>query len=461
MPIKFNSKSAVFLFVFSLLLIPQQAHAQSEATDWPGWMGQNQSGVWKETGILKSFPESGAEINWRVPLGGGYAGPSVADGRLYIMDRTDDPKGGEVENNIRKAGEIAGGERIQCINVDTGEVIWKHNYDCPYTVAYPTGPRCTPTIDGDHVYTLGAMGDLICFKAATGDIVWEKKLTEEYTTKPPLWGFASHPLVDGDQLLVPVGGEGTGLVSFNKKTGEEIWRSTTTIDVAYAPLVMYEPANAERQLIFWHAEAVESHNPETGEQYWSIKFPEEKNASETSIATPRIIGDKLLISEFYKGSLMLQIKSDPPGVEELWRSHKTDPRHKTSLNSMMTTPVIKGEHAYGIAYNGRAQGVFRCIKLEDGEMVWNVDNWMSDDPIVFATAFIVQNEDRYFMFNDIGELMIVELTPDGFNEIDRASILEPTSAARGRSVVWSHPAFAGKKMFARNDKEIVAVDLSE
>ncbi|MGI9517798.1 MAG: PQQ-binding-like beta-propeller repeat protein [Pirellulaceae bacterium] len=442
--------------LLSLLFLP----ALATADDWPRWMGPGMDGVWGEMGILEQFSDSGAKIDWRVELGGGYAGPAVASGHVYVMDRTDDERGGEVENDIRNAGEIAGGERVLCLNAKTGEEVWSHTYDCPYSVAYPTGPRCTPTVDGDHVYTLGAMGDLICFRADSGEIVWQKKLTGEYETKPPLWGYSSHPLVDGEQLLVPVGGEGTGVVSFNKKTGEELWRAVTTMDVAYAPLVIYE-ADGERQLVFWHADGVTSLDPGSGKEYWTVKFPEEQNASQTSIATPRIVGDRLFISEYYKGSLLLQIKSNPPGVEELWRSFKTDPKHETGLNSMMATPVISEGHVYGIGYNGRGAGILRCLEMETGEMKWTEENWLEEEPVVFATAFIVSNHDRYFMFNDNGELMIALMTPEGFEEIDRASILEPTSVARGRKVVWSHPAFSDKHMFARNDKEIVSVDLSQ
>lgn len=378
------------------------------------------------------------------------------------MDRTaDEGEGGSVENDIRKRGEIAGGERIQCLDASTGETIWEHTYDCPYTVAYPTGPRCTPTVDGELVYTLGAMGNLICLKCGDGEVVWEKSLTDEYGTKPPPWGFSSHPFVDGDKVIVPVGGEGSAVVAFNKATGEELWRAVTTMDVAYAPLVMMEPIDGkgERQLIFWHAEGVTSLNPANGTEFWTHQYPDEPNPSQTSIATPRIVGDKIFISEFYKGSLLLQVASDPPAVTELWQSFKFDARNEKSLNCMMATPVIRDGFAYGVGYDGRGNGILRCVNLESGEHQWTEESWMSDEPLMFATAFIVENNGHYWMFNDNGELMLTDLTPDGFTLIDKAPILEATSVARGRHVVWSHPAFAGGCMVARNDKEIVCVDL--
>ena len=446
-------------FAAFLLLFLQPTHAD----DWPRWMGPRYDGVWRESGMIESFGESGADIVWRQPIGPGYAGPSIADGRIFVMDRTlDEGKGIKTENNIGRTGAIAGGERVVCLDAKTGEEIWSHQYDCPYRIAYPTGPRCTPTVDGKHVYTLGAMGNLICLTADEGDVVWEKNLTKAYDAKPPLWGYASHPFVDGDNLIVPVGGKGSGLVAFNKKTGDEIWKSLTTKDVAYSPVVMYEPAKGQRQLIFWHGEGITSVNPNSGQEYWTTKFPEEANPSIVSIATPVINDDKLLIAEFYKGALLLELGSNPPSVNEIWRNFKKNPRLDDAMNAMMATPIVKDGLAYGVAYSKSGAGVLRCIELETGEMKWNNETWMGGEkPLMFANGFITPNEDKQFIFNDLGELMIVRLTKDGVEELDRAKILEPTSVARGRDVVWSHPAFSNGRMVVRNDEEIVCVNLKK
>ncbi len=435
------------------------------ADDWPRWMGANMDAIVKETGLIDKFPDTGPHVVWRQPIGGGYAGPSVVGNRVFIMDRTADKgDGGKVENNIRKAGEIAGGERIQCLDAETGEQIWQHVYDCPYKIAYPTGPRTTPAVDGEYVFTLGAMGHLICFKSGSGDVVWEKNLTEEYETKPPVWGYSSHPLVDGDNLIVPVGGEGSGVVAFNKRTGEEVWKAVTTLDIAYAPLVIYEKevdGKNQRQLIFWHAEGITSLDPKNAEEFWTVVFPKESNSSQTSIATPRIVGNRLLISEFYKGSLLLGIGSNPPSVTEIWRSFEEDPRSEQSLNCMMATPIVKDGYAYGVAYDGKGRGIVRCVELDTGAMKWTRADWMSDEPLLFASAFFIENEDKYFVFNDIGELMIAKMNPEGFEILDRAKLLEPTTPARGRQVVWSHPAVANGQIYLRNDAEIIRVNLKK
>ncbi len=427
--------------------------------DWPHWFGPQRDGVWHETGILESFPEGGPPVVWRAEIGAGYAGPAVVGDRVYVMDRVkDEGKGREVENAIRKAGKVPGLERVLCLDTKSGATIWTHSYDAPYAIAYPTGPRCTPAVDGEHVYTLGAMGHLICLRTADGQVVWEKNLPESYSTKPPVWGYASHPYVDGDRLLVPVGGAGSALVAFDKRTGAEMWKAGDTSDVAYAPLAIAE-RDGKRQLIYWHADAVESYNPETGEKYWSVKFPLERNLSQTSIATPVFSGNQLLISEYYKGSVLLDVGFDPPSVKEVWRNPEGAEPDPLSLNSLMTTPVVRDGLAWGIANIGEGDGVFRCIRLANSELVWTKPDWLSPKPQLFATAFIIPNGDRYFLFNDLGELMIAKLSEEGFTELGRAPIVEPTGVARGRRVVWSHPAFAGGMMFARNDKELVCVDL--
>lgn len=428
------------------------------ATDWPFWGGPERTNVWPETNTIDEFPELGPNVVWRQAIGAGYAGPSIVGNHVYILDRVlDEGKGIEVENDIRKAGALNGQERMRCLNFETGETLWSHIYDCDYTIAYPTGPRCTPTVDEDRVYTLGAMGHLFCFNRNDGTILWQKDVATQYDTKPPIWGYASHPLVDGEHLLVPVGGKDSGVVCFNKLTGEEVWKSVTSFDIAYSPLVIYE--GKPRQLLFWHADGISGLQPATGEILWHFQYPEQRSPSQTQIATPVVVGNEVLISEFYIGSLLLELLPEAPYVKELWRTQERDPRNESSLNAMMATPIERDGLVYGIGYDRRGRGVFRCHDFHTGEMKWQDEAWLGAEPQLFATAFPVRNGDKYFLFNDLGQLMIARLSGTGFNLVDSADLLEPTSLARGRKVVWSHPAFSQGSMVARNDKEIIRVDL--
>ena len=180
--------------------------AVAAADDWPQWMGPNRDGVWPETGIVEKLPPAGPPVRWRKPLGGGYAGPAVAGGRVYVADYL--TKDSIAQENFARE-KLSGVERLQCLDAATGAPLWKKEYPRNYTVSYPSGPRCTPTVHAGKVYALGAEGDFFCLDAARGTVLWEKFFPRDYATKSPIWGYCSHPLVDGQKVICVVGGEGS------------------------------------------------------------------------------------------------------------------------------------------------------------------------------------------------------------------------------------------------------------
>jgi len=436
----------------------------SRAEDWPQWLGALRDGIWHETGIITELPAAGPPVKWRLPIGAGYTGPSVANGRLFVMDRTaNDELSEEARQAMKKDGFQPGGERVLCLDVNTGEKLWEYVYDCPYRISYPSGPRCTPTIDGEYAYTLGAMGDLVCLRVKDGGVVWQTKFLEHYTKedkpiRPPVWGYASHPVIEGGLVIVPVGGDGSAVVAFDKMTGEEVWKNLTSSDIAYAPLMFYGHGDS-RQLLFWHADGVDSLNPETGTHYWHHKFPEEQTqpGMTTSIATPQFVGDLFYVSEYFSGSLILRLKSDPPGVEEVFRSATGDPRHKSDINALMTNPIIREGLVYGVT----GDGIFRCSELDTGKKVWDNEKMFGEKPADSGTLFVVENEGRFFSLDDLGRLSILSLSRDGVETLSSCQLIEATQNARGRTIVWSHPAFANRCIYARNDKEIVCFDMAK
>lgn len=425
------------------------------ADDWPRWFGPNNDDSWSEGGLLEKFPEGGPKIVWRQPVQQGYAGPSVVGDRIYLMD---------FENRKRREGEdkrtVFGTERVLCLDTNTGETIWQHSYPAGYRVSYPEGPRTTPTVDGDRVYALGTMGHLMCLDAATGNVIWSKNLPLIYECKTPVWGYAIHPIVDGDKLICAVGGKESALVALNKHDGREIWRSLTVKEIGYAPPVfVHEGKN--RQLVFWHDLAIVGVNPATGSQLWRVEFPigKEPNPSQpaTPIATPLVINDsKVLVSSFFDGSILIDVAAEPASAKTVWVSASDDTRHEDDLNALMTTPVADGNHFYGVAGE---TGELRCLTLGDYKLAWRSKGLVSKKKALFGTAFLVRNQDRYIIWTDQGELVLAKLSPKEYTEIDRAKILEPTFGARGRKVTWSHPAFSNGRMYVRNFKEIVCVDL--
>jgi outer membrane protein assembly factor BamB len=424
--------------------------------DWPQWFGPRRDGVWYETETLREFPDGGPRVLWRKPIRGGYAGPAVARGRLFVMDRIVDP---ELEPKASQAMvRIPGQERILCLDSHTGDKLWEHTYECEYNISYGLGPRTTPLVDADRVYTLGAMGHLMCFRCDSGELIWSKDLVKAYSIdRPPVWGYAAHPLLDGDQLICLVGGKSAGVVAFDKHSGAERWRSIDAKEIGYAPPVIYARGD-RKELVIWHDVAIEGLEPETGRSIWRFPFPVDGQPQRpvVTIVTPRLFGDHLLVSDFYHGSVVLRFTAEPPDVEEVWVSPKGDGNHKDSLNSLMATAVVVDGHIYGMAGDGE----LRCLNAFTGELLWRDPTPTGDRPAYFATTFIIPNGNKYFLYTDQGELIIAELSPQGYRELDRAKLLETTSFARGREVVWSHPAFADRCLYARNDKEIICADLA-
>jgi outer membrane protein assembly factor BamB len=445
----------------------------ARADDWPQWMGPNRDGVWREDGILANFPAGGPKKLWEARVGQGYAGPAVAGGKVYLMDRRVDDGQPEAKSPFDRS-EQRGGERVLCLDAATGKLVWEHSYPSTYRISYAAGPRCTPTVDGDRVYTLGAMGDLFCLEANTGKAVWSKNFISDFGATVPVWGFSAHPLVDGDKLICLVGGsDGRLVMAFDKATGAEKWRALSFErgDFGYSPPVIYD-IGGKRQLIIWHPRALVGLDPETGKRLWEVPF-EARNA--LTAPMPRKEGDKLFVTSFYNGSMLVRVTD--AGAEAVWRSKSRGeaPNQTTDLNSIIPTPVVKDGYVYGVC----SYGQLRCIELDTGRRVWetmqatrgpltpervrdrpepNVTQPWSER---WANAFLVEHRDRYLLFNEQGELIIAKLSPEGYEEVARAQLLTPTNRLAGRPVVWSHPAFAEKCIFARNDEMLVCYSLAE
>jgi outer membrane protein assembly factor BamB len=433
----------LFLFIASL-----------RADDWPQWLGPQRDSVWRETGIVRKLPTNGTPVLWRAPIGAGYAGPAVARGRVYLLDRQLD-RGANNPADPFQRSIIPGSERVVCLDEATGKILWHYDYDAPYTLSYPAGPRATPIIDSGKVYTLGAEGALLCLEAGDGKLLWSHDFKKDYGIPTPMWGFSASPLLDGNRLICVVGGSNTTAVAFDKADGHEIWRALTAKEPGYCPPVIIE-AGGKRQLIIWEPDAVNSLDPETGSVYWSqlcnIK-------SGMTIPTPRQNDDLLFLTCFYNGSMMLKLDANKPAAALLWQSQRISEKNTDALHSTMSTPFIEDGYIYGVC----SYGQLRCLKAHTGDRIWETMAATTNDgkEMRWANAFIVKNGDRFFMFNEKGDLIIAKLSPKGYEEISRAHLLEPTNTSTGRNVVWSHPAFANRHMYARNDNEIICVDLKE
>ena len=413
--------------------------AETSAIDWPQWRGPNRDGVWQEKGVVQKFDEPQLPIRWRAKISNGYSGPTVADGRVYVTDRLITP---------------TQTERVHCFDAMTGESIWSHSYECIYKkVGHPNGPRASVTIDNNRAYSLGTMGHLFCFSAAKGNIIWSKDLNTEYKARIPIWGIAAAPLVENNLIIVQIGGKDNAcLVAFDKTTGKEKWRALNDSASYSAPIVIKQAG--KRVLICLTGKRIVGLNPLTGKLHWQHAFTPSRMV--ISIATPVFQNNHLFISSFYDGSLMLKVNPDKLAVEKVWRRKGTNERITDSLHCCISTPVLQADYIYGVD----SYGELRCLNMQTGDRIW--ESLDAVPKARWANIHMVRYEDKIWMFNERGELIISKLSPKGFHEISRTKLISPTEGQLNQrgGVCWSHPAFANKHIYIRNDEELVCANLS-
>jgi outer membrane protein assembly factor BamB len=416
-------------FLFTVIICNSQ--------DWPDWRGVNRDGIWSETGITEKFDDKIQTPKWSVTVGSGYSGPTVANGKVYLTDLQKQP--------VQTEG-------VLCFDENTGKKLWEFRYPCEYvSVGYPAGPRASVVISENKAYSLGTMGNLFCFNATTGDVLWQRDLNREYEIRMPIWGISATPLITGDKIILQISGSNNAcVIALDKNTGKEIWRNLEDIAAYSAPIIIEK--NGKKVVVVWTEDSLSGLNPENGEVYW--RFPW-KTGSGMSIATPVLYNDNIFVSAFYSGSLLVKLGNDYTSAEKVWQREGESERKTDALHCVMNTPVIIDDFIYGVD----SYGELRCLELATGDRVWedltavNKNRW--------ANIHFIQNGNKTWMFNEHGELIISELSPKGFKEISRTKIIEPTKEQLPRGVTWSHPAFANKHVFIRNDKELVCIDLTD
>lgn len=419
--------------------------ASTFAEDWPQWMGPNRDNVWTVANPPQSLPATGLREVWSAPVAGGYSGPAVVGDRVYITDLVTiaDAK---VDNFGRRSFD--GTERVICLDNKTGKEVWKQEYPVTYAISYPAGPRCTPLVNNGKVYTLGAEGQLMCMDAATGKIIWSKNLKQEYKTNSALWGYAAHPLIDGDKLYTLAGGDGSHTVCLNKNDGTEIWRFGTAPEQGYSPPTIIN-AGGKRQLILPNPIAVNSVDPETGKLYWSVPY-EASNGS--IIMSPVQSGKHLFVGGYSDHNLLIELGEKEPTAKTLWKD-----RAKKAMSPVNVQPMVIGDVVYGCDQSGE----MIAFKIDTGDRLWETSKPISKRPLGSGTAFVVRAGNLFYLFNELGEIVVAKMTPKGYEEVSRTKVIEATNNAFGREVIWCAPAFANGCMYVRNDEKLICVSLTD
>jgi outer membrane protein assembly factor BamB len=391
--------------------------AGTAAADWPQFLGPNRDGASAETGLAATWPADGPKRVWERPAGAGFSGPVVAGGRVVVFQR------------------VGGEEVVECLEAATGQPVWRVGAKTDYVddFGFDEGPRSTPLVAGGRAYTLGAAGRLACLNFENGQTVWERNVIADYQVPKGFFGVATSPILEGDRLIVNVGGKEAGVVAFDAGTGKEVWRATR--DPASYSSPTAATLAGKRTVVFLTREGLVGLDPADGavrfQRHWRARLHASVNA-----ATPLVAGNEVFVSASYStGAGLFEVTAE--GLREVWANDR-------SLSSHYNTPVQRGGYLYGI--DGRQEGgaaELRCVEWKTGKVVWSKEE--------FGCATLTLVDGNVLALNERGELLLIEATPAGYREKARAAVLgNPCRAA---------PALADGRLYARDGKKVVCLDL--
>ena len=372
---------AAILVMGLAILCPSRVWAQSKpdnapkpheliGNDWPVFLGPFGTGVTGDAGLAEHWPKTGPPIVWNKHIGSGYSAPSVRGGKLVVHHR-------QRNESI-----------VECLRAATGEQIWKVEYESTFTdpYGYNNGPRCTPLLTEKYCYTFGAEGKLFCLDLNSGKQVWTRDVTKDFYVPQHFFGTGCTPIIEGDLLIVLVGGQpNSSVVAFRASTGELVWQSVgkSTWDGAQTDwpteakyrwtgnemVVSYSSPIAatihgKRHVLCLMRQGLVSVDPRDGHvnfRYWFCS----RDYESVSAARPVVIGDKIFLSAAYRvGSALLEVQPAGDGVKVLWRN-------RTNLLAHWSTPIYRDGFLYGFSGRHEPEGELRCIDVATGKVVWS------------------------------------------------------------------------------------------
>lgn len=382
--------------------------------DWPQWRGPDRDGISKETGWYTAWPQSGPVRLWEKNVGYGYSAVSVSDGRLFTM------------------GNRGARDTVYCLNAETGAEFWTHSYPCRQ--GHFKGPRMAPTIDADRVYSLSREGNLFCFSAASGEIIWSRGLQKDFRLRSHRHGMSCHPLVVDNLLILEIGAEDAAVIALDKMKGELVWRSGNE-KLGYSSPVL-ATLGGQRCVVMLTGSALLGLNPQNGQQLWRHPWTPE---SQCAIATPIISGDKILLSSGYKtASALLQVKGAE--VATLWQNQV--------IVTQYNTCVLVDGHLYG--FHGNEQSniknqFLKCVSFETGQEVWKQAG--------LGKAALMYADGKLIILSELGDLVIAEASPKGYRELGRAPVVPKRC--------WTMPVLSDGKIYCRNERgDLVCIGIS-
>jgi outer membrane protein assembly factor BamB len=390
----------------------QTGQATGDPNDWPQWRGPHRDGSAPGKGLLTKWPEGGLPVLWKKKGGPGASSLAVANGRAVTLFQEYDD------------------EVVACWDAESGKELWRFPYESRFTKEV-VGPRSTPTIDGDRVYTVGARGRLCCLNVKTGKEVWHKDLMADFDAPLPRWGFSFSPLVEGDLLLTsPGGSRGKSLIAFDKMTGKVRW--TKLDDPAGYSSPGISNAAGVRQVVFLTGTSLVGLDPKTGKLYWRFAWP---TPNEANVATPIVRGDYVFISSGYSmGCALVRIHKDGEklGVELVYKNNLMKNQHSSC--------VLHKDYLYGFD-----EGYLECLPFREGKP----RGWKRHKEGKFGRGTLLLAGDRLIVLGKDGKLALVEATPESYREKALWTISENTC--------WAEPALAHGRLYIRDNEHVICL----
>ena len=413
-----------FLTTLTAFLLTALCCPPGRGADWPNWRGIDQAGTWNDVRLPEKFGSENVSRQWSVKIGGGYSGIAVSGNRVLTMDR---PRGMETE-------------RVICLDSKSGRLLWQWEYKAVYgELDYDNGPRGTPTVTEDAVYTMGATGLIHCLSLIEGKKTWGLDCEARFKARRPTWGHASSAVVKGDLVYFHIGGRpGATLIALDKNTGKLRWKALADRPGYSTPLPV--SMHGKSQLLAFTADNLASLSPATGKLIY--KTPFRTSSFDVAIISPVPIGNSVFISGYWDGSAFFDIDADLQ-PKKTWATK--------SLNCLMATPLHRAGHLYAL---DKRNGLL-CLSLKDGSVIWTDGHQMTTKERNPHASMVWGEKQKGLavILNARGDLILARLSPEGYSERGRVHLID------GRWI-WSHPAFAGQDIFARSDTEIIRARIS-
>ena len=429
------------------------------ADDWPQLLGPRANGTSAETGLLDRWPTNGPPLVWDKTIDSGYSAPSVRANLLVLHHR------------------LGNEEIVEAFATDTGKPGWRYAYPSRFVdpFGYNNGPRATPLLTTNRCYTFGAEGKLLCLDLKSGGLIWQRDTSKDWEVPEGFFGVGSSPVLEGGLLLVMVGGQtNSGVVAFDPQTGQTVWESVGESNWQGQPKLGWPgdapvkwnradkqasyatpvgaTVNGHRQVFCLMRQGLVLLDPKTGEVSFSRWFRARVEES-VNAANPVVVEDQVLISSaYYKlGAVLLRVKPDNHGYDELWRS--------PDLEAHWTTPIYHDGYLYAFSGRNEPDARLRCLDFKTGRLMWDRDEgWpyrSTPQPKVYGRGSLIKADGKLIALGEGGLLGLFQLNPKQPEELCRYQLPQLHYPC------WAAPVLAGRKLYLRSEDRLVCLNLGK